>query len=114
MDVYCKNCGEPWDVLSVEEDFTEEEKKMFFSGKGCPACNGIPTMYCENCDIAYKGWKRRNMNKEEIELVWKHGVCPECGGRLKIAKYYDEFIDSLIECDGAIEEVLGKSVIELL
>ena len=29
-DVYCRNCGEPWDVWSVKEDFTEEEREKFF------------------------------------------------------------------------------------
>ena len=41
MDIYCKVCGEPWDVMDIREEFTEEEKKRFFSGQGCPACKGI-------------------------------------------------------------------------
>ncbi|RLI74001.1 hypothetical protein DRP04_15200 [Archaeoglobales archaeon] len=112
MDVYCKVCGEPWDTYSLREDFTEEERKMFLRGKGCPACKGIPTMYCENCARPYKGWMRGDMTKEEIELIWKKKVCPECGSKLKVAKYSGEYMNSLVDCDGAIEDLTGKSVLE--
>jgi NAD-dependent SIR2 family protein deacetylase len=114
MDVYCRICGEPWDVLSVKEDFTEEQRKMFFKGKGCPACKGIPTMYCENCERSYKGWMRRDMMKEEIELVWELKLCLECGSKLRIATFSGEHIESLVDCDGAIEDVIGLNVLDFV
>jgi len=50
-DVYCKVCGEPWDIAGVlpalhgredEADMTKEEAEMLLSGKGCPCCKGKP------------------------------------------------------------------------
>lgn len=39
MDVYCKRCGEPWDLMGIRDgDMTEEERKMFLRGEGCPCC----------------------------------------------------------------------------
>ncbi len=40
MDVYCKRCGEPFELLGITDDFTDEEKKRFWAGKGCPCCYG--------------------------------------------------------------------------
>ncbi len=43
MDVYCKRCGEPWDLDGVEHgDMTDDERRRFWSGGGCPACYGKP------------------------------------------------------------------------
>ena len=43
MDVYCKRCGEPWDVYGVDHgDMTEDERRRFWSGEGCPSCYGKP------------------------------------------------------------------------
>ncbi len=43
MDVYCKRCGEPWDVYGVQHgDLTDEERQRFWKGEGCPACYGKP------------------------------------------------------------------------
>ena len=42
MDVYCKRCGEPFELLGITDDFTDEEKKRFWSGEGCPCCVGKP------------------------------------------------------------------------
>ena len=43
MDVYCKRCGEPWDLYGVNNgDMTDEEKKRFWAGQGCPCCVGKP------------------------------------------------------------------------
>ena len=39
-------------------------------------------------------------------------VCPECGSKLKVAKYSGEYMSSLVDCDGAIEDLTGKSVLE--
>jgi len=119
VDVYCKNCGEPWDVLSLDEDFTEEERKMFFKGKGCPACKGIPTMYCEKCKQTFKGWMQRRLieeygDKVVIDLIWKEKICPECCSKLKVAKFDEEFIESLIDCDGAVENVTGESILDYI
>ena len=42
MDVYCIRCGEPYELLGITDDFTDEEKKRFWAGKGCPCCYGKP------------------------------------------------------------------------
>lgn len=41
MDVYCQQCGEPWDVLSVTEMNYREDggtRIQFYRGDGCPSC----------------------------------------------------------------------------
>ncbi len=41
MDVYCKRCGEPWDLYGVEHgDLTDDERIRFWKGLGCPSCFG--------------------------------------------------------------------------
>ena len=41
MDVYCKRCGEPWDVLGLQDgDFEASERRRFWAGEGCPGCFG--------------------------------------------------------------------------
>ncbi len=30
MDVYCKRCGEPWELLGITDEFTHEAKKHFW------------------------------------------------------------------------------------
>ncbi len=42
MDVYCKRCGEPWELLGITDEFTDQAKKDFWAGKGCPCCIGQP------------------------------------------------------------------------
>lgn len=43
MDVYCKRCGEPWDLYGVEHgDMTDDERRRFWAGEGCPRCYGKP------------------------------------------------------------------------
>ena len=44
MDVYCKRCGEPWDLYGVNHggDMTGEERRHFWDGEGCPSCYGKP------------------------------------------------------------------------
>jgi len=43
MDIYCKRCGEPWDLYGVEHgDMTDEECRRFWRGKGCPSCYRKP------------------------------------------------------------------------
>jgi len=39
MDVYCQQCGEPWEFLAVTDDFKHKERTDFWAGKGCPACD---------------------------------------------------------------------------
>ena len=38
MDLYCQYCGEPCDFLSVTDDLTHMEQRVFNSGRGCPSC----------------------------------------------------------------------------
>ena len=41
MDVYCKRCGEPWDLYGVlHGDLTDTERDRFWRGEGCPSCHG--------------------------------------------------------------------------
>ena len=41
MDIYCKRCGEPWGLYGVEHgDMTDEERRRFWRGEGCPSCYG--------------------------------------------------------------------------
>jgi len=40
MDVYCKRCGEPWDLDEVRHGMTASEQRRFWDGRGCPSCFG--------------------------------------------------------------------------
>jgi hypothetical protein len=41
-DLICARCGEPWDSYGVfHGDMTEEEKRRFLHGEGCPSCFGV-------------------------------------------------------------------------
>jgi len=118
-DVYCKICGEPWDVWSVKEDFSEKERKKFYEGKGCPACKGKPTYYCENCGKYFKGWMDFEREfpgaEEEVKrLIWEEKKCPYCFGKLKKVRFTTSYFDSVVENDGAIEDVLNVDVLSLL
>lgn len=43
MDVYCQRCGEPWDLYGVDHgDMTDEDRRLFWAGQGCPSCFGKP------------------------------------------------------------------------
>ena len=51
MDVYCKRCGEPWDLYGVQHEFTPEERDHFWKGEGCPSCCGMqPCDRVEECE----------------------------------------------------------------
>lgn len=40
MDLYCKRCGEPWELDYVMHEMSPEEKQAFLRGEYCPACKG--------------------------------------------------------------------------
>jgi hypothetical protein len=42
MDIYCTNCGEPWDVCGLWDWEPEERKRWKFGSTlvGCPCCEG--------------------------------------------------------------------------
>ncbi len=40
MDLYCQRCGEPYDIFSLQDDMTLEERERFKCGEGCPCCYG--------------------------------------------------------------------------
>jgi len=41
VDIYCKRCGEPWDVCGVfDGDMTPAERERILNGEGCPCCYG--------------------------------------------------------------------------
>lgn len=42
MDIYCPRCGEPYDVFSLTDDMTDEERADFHAGRGCPCCRNKP------------------------------------------------------------------------
>ncbi|MBI2851970.1 MAG: hypothetical protein HYX84_02535 [Chloroflexi bacterium] len=42
MDLYCRRCGEPWDIYYVEQEMDPLERVHFKDGEGCPACYGKP------------------------------------------------------------------------
>jgi len=103
MDVYCLNCGEPWDIAELK-DFTEEDRQKFMKGRWCPSCGGKPTYFCVECREFFKGW----MEFDELvkAIVWDKKMCPYCGGKLRRVEYTKEFMESIVSNDGAIEEVL--------
>ena len=41
-DLLCQRCGEPWDLYYVTHEMTDEERKDFHAGKGCPCCCKTP------------------------------------------------------------------------
>jgi len=62
MDVYCERCGEPYELLGITSDFTDEEKKRFWAGQGCPCCYGKPApekkpFRCELQEALEGSWK---------------------------------------------------------
>ncbi|MDP2729610.1 MAG: hypothetical protein Q8O55_03925 [Dehalococcoidales bacterium] len=42
MDLYCKRCGEPYDMDNVNFEMTTLERIHFKDGRGCPSCYGHP------------------------------------------------------------------------
>ena len=42
MDVYCKRCGEPWELDYVQQDMPATERDRFWAGEDCPSCYGKP------------------------------------------------------------------------
>ncbi len=40
MDLYCRRCGEPWDMDHVNFEMTSDERNHFKAGEGCPSCYG--------------------------------------------------------------------------
>ena len=37
--------GEPYELLGITDDFTDEEKKRFWAGEGCACCVGKPVTW---------------------------------------------------------------------
>jgi hypothetical protein len=55
MDLYCKRCGEPWEMDYVQHDMDILERVAFKKGEGCPCCKDkqicdlkIPCSECEH------------------------------------------------------------------
>ena len=40
MDLYCKRCGEPYDMDHVNFEMEPLERARFYHGDGCPSCYG--------------------------------------------------------------------------
>jgi len=76
MDLYCKKCGEPWDVYGVNNgDMTSEEAALFKRGVECPCCKGkgvcsstIPCEECKDSAIGESGYTHCTVNKVKRPL----------------------------------------------
>ena len=42
MDLYCRRCGEPYEMDYVNFEMAALERIHFKSGEGCPSCYGKP------------------------------------------------------------------------
>lgn len=42
MDLYCRRCGEPYEMDHVNFEMTTLERIHFKDGSGCPSCYGKP------------------------------------------------------------------------
>ncbi len=40
MDLYCRRCGEPYELDYVQHDMNVIERTDFKAGRGCPCCKG--------------------------------------------------------------------------
>ena len=53
MDLYCKRCGEPWELYFVEHEMELLEKSRFHAGTDGPSCKGMQPchryMACHDC-----------------------------------------------------------------
>jgi len=45
MTLPCLRCGEPYDVETVDCEFTDEERVMFLKGDHCPSCRESTPVY---------------------------------------------------------------------
>jgi len=61
-DIYCKVCGEPWDVSGVlaaiygrEADMSKAEAEKLLKGEGCPCCHGKPKDKKSHDDEYFEG-----------------------------------------------------------
>lgn len=65
MDLYCNICGESWDMCSLNEDMSPEEKLSFIKGEGCPCC---------------KGKRPKDMNERTAERIKAQAILTEIMG----------------------------------
>ena len=42
MDLLCQRCGEPYEIFYITDEMTEEERRDFHAGTGCPSCCNKP------------------------------------------------------------------------
>lgn len=68
-DLFCKKCGEPWDVGHVYEEMSEAEREILLKGEGCPSC-GFGS-YCSVCKgakkLVFRVFKNSEITSEELE-----------------------------------------------
>jgi len=128
MDVYCKRCGEPWDLAGVLDalngndvaDMTREEAERLLRGEGCPCCGF--GRYCPACcgkgscplcngtgfvKVRYPVEGEIIRYPVEGEIMCTNcggsGVCPRCKGTGKLEENHDEkYYEGLLEIDGEI------------
>jgi len=48
MDVYCARCGEPWDIVEIEENPSDFRRTDWGAIVGCPCCAGKPAALTKN------------------------------------------------------------------
>jgi len=51
MDLLCQRCGEPYEIFYITDEMTEEERKDFHAGRGCPCCRQTPD---ENIHLSHR------------------------------------------------------------
>jgi hypothetical protein len=39
LELYCQQCGEPWDVEYVQQDMSKTDRERFLFGDGCESCD---------------------------------------------------------------------------
>lgn len=72
MDVYCKHCGEPWDVAELHDIHGQNfnQKRKLFYALGCGAWD-LPPTKCSHpvCDeeMAYKASVLQDLLDDDID-----------------------------------------------
>lgn len=62
-DVYCKQCGEPWDYLELRDNEDRWEDVLY--GKGCPVCD-----WGDNNDRI----PRRKEKRKALRVKWMQSI----------------------------------------
>lgn len=120
VDIYCKKCGEPWDLAEIIDalnrrgDMTKEEAEKILRGEGCPCCgfgkycpSCKGTGKCPECDgmgiEKFKDWITNSYIERTCTWCSGTGKCSRCSGTGKLKENHDgEYYSGLVEADGEI------------